>query len=382
MGRIAGPRGLAAPCAMAKITLRRLQNLTELEPAWRDLENRSDGSMFQSWTWVGCLAAERFCDPVLLEAEESGRVVALALFNRRTAKLGHATLFLGESGQPAMDSVFAEYNDPLIETGREHVLAACLDATLGGALTAGGRAQKRRLVMSGVSDAVLGAAQALPAGCHLLTSRTTHLVDFARLPKDAELPAALGSATRYQLRRSHRRYAAQGPVSLQRAQTVAEALAWLEALAALHQATWTARGKPGAFANPFFERFHRELVARGVPRGEVDLLRIAAGSAPIGYLYNFRYRRRVCNYQGGFDYAGATSHQKPGLTCHHLAVEWYRTQDVASYDLLAGDDRYKVSLTQAQTRLHWLELTPRASLRHWRLFWAEAAQRYRGGAET
>jgi hypothetical protein len=36
------------------------------------------------------------------------------------------------------------------------------------------------------------------------------------------------------------------------AAAVEEALAWLEELAELHQQTWTARGKPGAFAS---ERF-------------------------------------------------------------------------------------------------------------------------------
>ena len=65
---------------------------------WRDLEQRSDGSFFQSWTWIGCLAAERFSDAVLVEAAEAGRTVALGLFNRVRRWVGPSTLFLGENG--------------------------------------------------------------------------------------------------------------------------------------------------------------------------------------------------------------------------------------------------------------------------------------------
>jgi len=53
-----------------------------LEAKWRDLETRSNPSFFQSWTWTGCLVAERFPDPVLVEARDRERTVALALFNR------------------------------------------------------------------------------------------------------------------------------------------------------------------------------------------------------------------------------------------------------------------------------------------------------------
>ena len=36
---------------------------------WHDLECRSDSSFFQSWTWTGCLAEERFPEPWLLRAQ-------------------------------------------------------------------------------------------------------------------------------------------------------------------------------------------------------------------------------------------------------------------------------------------------------------------------
>jgi CelD/BcsL family acetyltransferase involved in cellulose biosynthesis len=129
----------------------------------------------------------------------------------------------------------------------------------------------------------------------------------------------------------------------------------LDRLAVLHQAHWTRRGKPGAFAGPAFRRFHRALLARAVPRGEADLLCIAAGGREIGYLYNFRFRERVLAYQSGFDYATAGAHEKPGMTCHHAAIEAALAEGMDCYDFLAGAQRYKSSLAGAEVPLHWLE---------------------------
>lgn len=327
-------------------------DLAAVAGRWQRLQAVADGSFFQSWNWVGCLAEERFPDPLLLEAREHGTVVAMALFNRR-AGWRDDVLWLGESGDAALDSVFVEHNGPLIATGQPDGLrAACLAA----ALNAPGARTRRTLVLSGIDDRVLEAARTLPAALRpRQPARNAPWVDLTRLGGD--YLDSLGANTRYQLRRSARRYAAEGPLSIERATTVAEAQAFLDGLAALHQGSWTARGRPGAFAAPAFLRFHRALVERAMPAGEIDLLRIRAGDRAIGYLYNFRFRNRACSYQSGFDYELTHPHQKPGLTCHHLAIEMYLREGVAAYDLLAGADRYKTSLANAERELHWVELT-------------------------
>jgi CelD/BcsL family acetyltransferase involved in cellulose biosynthesis len=116
------------------------------------------------------------------------------------------------------------------------------------------------------------------------------------------------------------------------------------------------------FASADFLRFHRTLLARTLPRGEVDLLRMSAGGQTFGYLYNFRFHGRVLTYQSGFDYAAAGPHEKPGMTCHHLAIEACAAEGVDCYDFLAGADRYKTSLATGAVPLHWLEISPRWSV--------------------
>ncbi len=350
---------------MTRITLSRVTDWAVLGASWQALEARADASFFQSWTWTGCLAEERFPDPILLHAEDDDRVVALALFNRRRDALGQETLFLGESGIAALDAPFIEHNGLLCESGTpDALLAVCIDAARRAPIGEQRPRRVRRVVLSGINDRLLSAliaAGQLPSQSH---SRVAPYADLAALRGERRcILDAMSANARYQVRRSERAYAAQGALAVRRAETVAEARGFFTELAALHQARWTGRGQPGAFANPHFVQFHQALLTRGLPRGEVDLLRITAGDRVIGVLYNFRFRGRVLAYQSGFDYAGAERHQKPGLTCHHQALRLAAKEGQDAYDFLAGDDRYKRSLSSAEQQLHWVEFGSAWSVR-------------------
>jgi CelD/BcsL family acetyltransferase involved in cellulose biosynthesis len=128
----------------------------------------------------------------------------------------------------------------------------------------------------------------------------------------------------------------------------------------LHEQSWQARGRPGAFASDYLRRFHRELISRTQPRGELELLRLEAQHGVVGFLYNFRLGGRVTTYQSGLAQAGPGSgaHAKPGLTCHALAIARALAAGDSVYDFLAGAHRYKLSLANASTSLFWAELVP------------------------
>jgi CelD/BcsL family acetyltransferase involved in cellulose biosynthesis len=317
---------------------------------WRELERHSHGSFFQSWTWVGCLADERFSDPVLVEAIEAGRTVALGLFNRVRHSLGPPTLFLGENGTAERDCPYVEQNGILTAAGREAELTAqCLHA-----LTTA-----HDVVLSGVGEPVRTAAR---RAASLVLTRRSHaspMVDLAAIRQSASTYLAGRSAnTRQQLRRSDRFYERNGPIRLESAQSATAAQAMLDRLAELHQLTWQSRGKTGSFALPFFRRFHSALIEAGWPRGEVALLRLSCGELTVGLLYNFVWKRRMSAYQSGFVYRDEDRQAKPGLTCHHAAIRQALDQGLDVYDFLAGDDRYKRSLADRSYPLFWLEAGP------------------------
>jgi CelD/BcsL family acetyltransferase involved in cellulose biosynthesis len=317
---------------------------------WRDLEQRAAPSFFQSWTWVGCLAAERFDDPVLVEATEDGRTVALALFNRVRRWIGPAVLYLGASGSAERDSPYVEQNGVLAEVGRaDELTMLCLRAV----------ASRYDLVLPGVGEPVLAAVRPAAGLVRVERSQASPFVDLAGLrASGGDYLAGRSANTRQQIRRSDRLYERDGPIQVERAHAVETAVAMLDEMAMLHQAAWQARGQPGSFARPFFRRFHRELIVDAVPRGEVAMMRVSSDATVIGILYNFRHRGRMLAYQSGFAYRTDEPQAKPGLTCHHRAIQSALDEGLDRYDFLAGEDRYKRSLAGEAHRQVWAAAGP------------------------
>jgi CelD/BcsL family acetyltransferase involved in cellulose biosynthesis len=318
----------------------------ELGELWRGLEDRVAASFFQSWSWVGCLFEERYPDPVLLRAERDGVLVGLALYNRRGGRL-----HLAESGDAELDRPFTEHNGPLATD--PEAAAALLRAAWDVPGTT-------RLVLGGVTPGLAAVA----GGTTLRAQpRPAPFLDLDALrATGGDYLSGRSANARYQIRRSNRLYEASGPLTLERAGTETAREAWLEELVALHEASWHRRGRPGAFATPFLLRFHRGLTARAMGRGELDLLRIAAGSRLVGLLYNVRFRRRVYAYQTGLADPAGEPHARPGLTCHCLAIGMALARGDGVYDFLAGDQRYKQSLADREETLFWVELARAGSL--------------------
>jgi len=320
-------------------------SLARLGVEWRALEMEvADLSFFQSWSWVGCLADERYGRPVLVKVSDAGRTVGLALFNKHRGRL-----CLAESGDAALDAPFIEHNAPLC-VGGAPVLAAILRTA---AAAADG------LTLNGVPAAILAAAPGVAFRCQ---RRIAPCIDLAALAgTGGDHLATLSANTRQQIRRSGRHFAAQGAMRLERAATLDAARDMLAEMIALHGASWRARGQPGAFAHPFVRRFHEALLAEAMPRGEIDLLRLSAGATTVGILYNFRLGGRVSAYQSGFMPGGG--HARPGLSCHAAAIAQALAQGERVYDFLAGADRYKLSLARDSVPLFWAETVPRWSWR-------------------
>ncbi|HEY4174398.1 MAG TPA: GNAT family N-acetyltransferase [Rhodopila sp.] len=345
---------------MTEVRVSGVADFAELGHRWRELEQRADLSFFQSWTWVGCLAAERFPDPVLVEATEDGRTIALALFNRVRQRIGPAVLYLGENGSAELDCPYVEQNGVLTEAGREAELTElCLRAV----------ARRYDLVLSGMGNATLPAVRRSAALVRVVRSQPSPFVDLAALrAAGGDYLAGRSANTRQQIRRSDRSY---GPIMVERADSVTASHTMLAEMAALHQAAWTAKDQPGSFARPFFGRFHRQLITAGMPRGEIALLKISCRGTVIGILYNFHFRGGMLAYQSGFTYSVETPQAKPGLTCHYHAIGLALNQGIDIYDFLAGSDRYKRSLADAAHGLIWGQAGPLWSPIQW--FWSGAA---------
>ena len=332
-----------------------LPPIAALQQEWRQLEARSECSMFTSWTWIGCWIEllEGRAELRLLRALRDGRTVGLGLLakftERRHGVVVSRTLRLHATGRPELDILTIECNGFLVERdGADLTHAAMIDHLLDA------EPDWDEAVFDGLSRMPQWPAAGLRVLCR---AKICHHIDLAAVRANrGEYLSLLGRNTRSKIRRSIREFEKLGSIQVRCAADSAQALEFLDGLKSLHQLYWIARGQPGAFAKEFFDRFHRRLVTNGIARGEIQLLAIDAGEHRLGYVYNFVHRGRVCNYQTGFNYDLIERHSRPGLIAHACSVTHNAGLGHRIYDLLAGDARYKRELGTAMTEMFWVVL--------------------------
>jgi len=363
-GAIDQQRNHAAEAGLPALALEPFPGLEAMRSWWTELEARADGGFYLSWHWIGAMLAESAIQPQVLTARVGGRLVGLGLLHaavqrRHRGLLRSRTLFLNETGDRVRDAPYIEHNGFLVDRAPGAALEERMVVFLAASL-----ADWDEIRFGGVPGRYRQFAQATGLPLRLVAANGTARIDLAALRASGQSYLdQLSANTRHQIRRSVRGYEAQGPLAIDAAATADEANDFLDELARLHQAYWIGRGRPGAFAHPHMARFHRRIIAAALLRGAVELLRVRAGAATIGYLYNFIHRGWVGAYCSGFAYT-EDAKLKPGYVAYKLAVERHLAAGNRVFDFLAGDNRYKTSLGKADQPLFHFDLQrPRLKLR-------------------
>lgn len=347
MTRIAGPIGLPGG---PRVTLRPIDDPDAPAARWRALERRADGSYFQSWSWIGCWlrCLDRDLRPMLIEATVDRNPVALGVLTFRRARrhgllVSHG-VHLNETGRAREDCLTIEYNGLLVDRrfDRLAITRSCL------AWLEAHVPDWDELHLPGVSAGHAEVVSGLPLALRVRDVKPCYGVCLT----GPAFAATLSRNTRHHLTRACRLWAAEGGLGVSIPRDGAEALDWFGEMEDLHQASWGRRGYPGAFAEPFFGRFHRTLIGERFAHAEIQILRVTAGTAVLGILYNLVQGRRTYAYQSGFATVG-DPRRKPGLVSHALAVDHNRMSGARLYDLMAGESQFKRSIAQRRDTLYW-----------------------------
>mgnify|MGYP001574940841 CR=1 FL=1 len=353
------------PPIAINITASPVQNLDQLQRQWLELEGQSSGhSFFVSWHWIGAWLRNlpASIQPQLLRVNDAGKTIGLGILVSGTSRILKIfqlpQISLNETGDPAFDTLTTEYNGLLTADGYgAPATQAALDWILGTAN------QERVLSLGGVDDQTseLAANSALHHGhsVRIINCADAPWVDLDAIRSSGKTYLdRLSRNSRQALRRELRRYETIGPLKYQVANTTTEALENFAALGQLHQTRWKSKGKPGAFAQEFFAKFHNDLIASAFAGGHIEMANISAGGELIGYLYNFKWRGNVYAYQSGFNYDDNYEY-KPGYVSHYLAILYALESGQSCYDFMAGYGQHKSSLSTETRHLHWLQIRPK-----------------------
>jgi CelD/BcsL family acetyltransferase involved in cellulose biosynthesis len=325
------------------------------ERIWQSLEAHAQPSYFLSsgWirNWLAALPAEDVPSlAVLVERGEPAAAFFLAQRRlRRNLVMSSTALYFNATGVPKLDELAIEHNGMLTAPGACRSLSSVLDRLPG---------EWDELYLPALDRYAfddLGASSQLATRYKVRIEReaSAPFVDLELVRTvDGGYDALLPSSTRTQLQRARSLF---GSVDLEVAMDERHAMDIYGELLRLHAKRWAARGMRGAFADPWFERFQRDLILDRLRHGEIQLMRIRAGDTTLGCFYNFVYRGRVTFYQCGL--ASFDDPQiKAGYICHATAIEYNALAGHSFYDLLGGQAKYKDNLATGSQRRVWLRV--------------------------
>lgn len=350
------------------IELSPLPTIAVLESMWRHLAAGSAHSFFLSWqwtsTWLHCVQPR--VTPMLLTVSVDKVPVAAALVVKTTiwrrSLMPVQTLVLNATGVADLDSIYIGYNGLLASpeharTAWSQVVDYFRDHHSGW--------DEFRLEAVPPWMAEDWARNGLPV--RQVKRDVSRYLDLeaVRTTRDQSCLSLLRPRARTTVRHTLAAITTRlGAVRMTAASTTAEALQFLDQLKILHCKKWAETPTGGAFRQPFFERFHRELITRHFQAGAMQMLRVDFGDTTLGYLYNFIHQGRVLFYQSGVDYDAAHRGESVGLLMQALAIDYNAELGHAQYDMLAGDSQYKRTFASETTDLWWGELqTQRVKLR-------------------
>lgn len=327
-----------------------------VERLWRSLEAHAQPSYFLSWgfieNWLAALPSDE--RPALALIVDGGQpAAAFFLAQRRVRRnlvMSSNALYFNATGAPKLDELAIEHNGMLTAPGANRSLSGVLSLLPG---------DWDELFLPAIDRYAfddLGAASS-PLAAHykvrIEREASAPFVDLDAVRSvEGGYDALLPPSTRTQLQRTR---SLLGNIDLEVAADARDAMDIYGEMLRLHARRWAARGMRGAFADPWFERFHRELILSRLPYGDIQLMRIKAGATTLGCLYSFVHRGRVVFYQCGFGMF-EDQHIKPGYICHAAAIEYNALAGHAFYDLLGGQAKYKENLATGINRRVWLRV--------------------------
>jgi CelD/BcsL family acetyltransferase involved in cellulose biosynthesis len=342
------------------VSLLRLVDRDRFLDDWRTHEHWSGDSPFLASTWL-----ETLCETLPETAQlyratfcANGETVGHALFGRATARSRWGsieTLSLTSTGIAEFDSVHIEMNGLLVP---EQLLGPATEALQ--TLVEREMPEVACLHFPGVALAEPFVHAATRARWLIdIGASAAPYVDLAKVrARDGDYCQLLRKKARYAVRKAREAYDLRyGPLRVAAVNDAADIESAFAQLERWNVARWSRSARRSVFETPYFVRFHRALLRRGVPSGATQLVRVFAGARELGCVYLLVRNDRVCFYQSGYDYSLLEQDAQPGFAVLPTVIEYYARLGYRVFDFLADGAQYKRDLATDTRDLAWISST-------------------------
>jgi CelD/BcsL family acetyltransferase involved in cellulose biosynthesis len=350
-----------------------IASLIPLAANWNEL---ADGVPFRRWEWVetwwrhyGCHTDGRQKRDrelfVLTVWDDDEQLVGIAPWYRLHTRSGARVIrFLGDG------EICSDYLTALCRPSQEaNVAEALADWLTIRNQNSAGDYPWERLEFIGIAGNDVAVNQLLDK-----LKGSGNIIHYGRTPNSwrVSLPASweeflmvLSKPHRNRLRRADKTYFQSGKVQSFQVQTPDEVARFFNILVNLHQGRWQRRGRPGCFASPPFQAFHREIAARLFADGRATLSWLEMDGKPLAAEYRLHGADVMYAYQCGID--PDRLQVKPGELSNMVAIKNAIERGQHAFDFLRGDEPYKAHWRAVPQSMLSVRVIPRhtsARLRH------------------
>jgi Acetyltransferase (GNAT) domain len=339
---------------------------------WQDLEQSiGNTGLTNSWFWIKTWL-DNYSDtvqPAFAFGMLDEQPIGAALITKATHRVRGVPIpavHLGTAGEPKKESAFVECNRLLVAPEHLDVFATALLQTLRQ------RFHWSELRLDGFvpkhADALMRSGANVGLPFRTKEEERSPAFDFEKAQDEGyqDVISALGSNTRYNIRRSIRLFDSSfGRQKIEWAETREQAKDIVRELIELHEKRWQRVNAPGAFQTERVKRYHEDLIdALSLwPQGSLIIFRLKHGETTIGCLFNFIDQDgHILSYKSGFPLF-EDNRLKPGLVTHVICMQECQRRGFAEaecskarllkYDFLTGESLYKEQLSNTASTLTW-----------------------------
>ena len=307
-----------------------------LSRSWLALEAESGQSFFLSWRWISAWLNQLDASYYVVSVTASDELIGLSIWCQQFRKVfkffSIEQWWLNRSGTDCFDQCWIEENAILAKRDHENtVLNAVIDFF---------KAKPKWCeIIVGMADTqTLSRFGDVAPNQRVWIDDEGYKVDLTAITKNY-LQDVLSKNTRQKIKQSERILSAQGELSFHVFQEFSSKQQHFQNIARLHRLRWQNSVPPSGFVNPHFSKMMAQLITDN----RVHYCCLMLNKQPIGYLINFVHNSKVSFYLSALE-RFENGKVKLGMLLHLKAIEYYQ-QSMLEYDFLAGQARYKASMS-------------------------------------
>lgn len=321
-----------------------LEDDSSLKNQWSELFQNSKQCVFLDWNWISAWLSSIPSKPIVIQASMHGKPVGLGLLCQNTKQILFKSfkikqLWLHKYGDDKFDQAWVEHNDFLLDNQYEDATRKALLEYIKNEL---GSWHEFYVGMSQTSvqtsfEQILGAPRTIVSSPDLS-------VDIENMQDLTQYLASLSKNTRSQINRSRKLLNQLGEVILTQAKTEQEKQTFFEKISHLHQQKWRHTELGSGFDNPIFVAFHKDIIFEDANNKYTSIYALELDGVALALVYLLK-----TNDSWYFYLSGIQTHPdnkiKIGLLTHALVIEQAIIHGIKKYSFLAGDARYKQSMS-------------------------------------